>query len=319
MKQPIILAKSAMVKNQMQRKMDLGADGIEVQLLNELINDDDLTIKNLSKAFPNLDELLEFPVYSVHAPLCCYTEGVNVPPNIEVLSQTNFVYLYKETCRLADLYGERHDRIIRVVLHTEIDVSRSKIVNVDTLARIAKVTKLMLDMFPHINICIENVLPIRAIKDNGECILGSGFGFDNVLMVEYLRNAMPDYRNAIHTVYDTCHGEIAYLTTKKLNEYNDNIDYKKYASEEFFKNNKNTCDLIHLSKTVGNGMGKGKHGQPFKEGDEDIVFDYLDRYKKYNYNCPIVLEVAENNYDLSDGFGSSIKVVRNVLKKLVEK
>lgn len=300
----------------MENKMKLGADGIEIQLLGELIKNDG-SIKNLEDAFPNLKEFLRFPVYSVHAPLCCYTDGIDIPPNIEVLAQNKFLWLYKEVCRLANMYGEKYNRLTKVVLHTEIDFSRSDIVNVDTLNKIIKITKMMLRMFPYIDICIENVLPIRVISPNGECVLGAGFGFDNVTLCEKLRTALPEHKERLHTVYDTCHGEVAYKTMKFLEEYNPNVKAKNYTCEEFFKRNAQTCGLIHLSKTVGNGMGKGNHGQPFKEGDEDICFDYMRRYKELNYTCPVVLEVAETNYDISDGFKTSNTVLRNTLNNLV--
>ena len=71
---------------------------------------------------------------------------------------------------------------------------------------------------------------------------------------------------------------------------------------------------MHLSITRGNGNGKGKHGQPFKTfNDKQKAEYYLKELKENNFNSLYVLEVAENNYDISDGFEKSIKIIKELI------
>lgn len=305
-----IIAKSALKKNQMQKKMNLGADALEIQLLGEMI-DENYKILSIKEAYPNLNELLDFPVESVHAPLCEYGEKINVPPNIEVLIQNKFFNLFHNTCNIAQKFAEKQNKIVKVVLHTEADWSREEVINIDLFKKIVKVLKEIFVEFDKIDICIENVLPIRKINPDGTFILGAGYGFDNIYLVNRLKKSMPEYRDRFYTVLDTCHAEVARMTINNLNKYNGDIVISNYTIEEFFKKNAQDCGLIHLSRTLGNGMGPRNHGQPFENDLEDKknCQEYMNLYEKYNYHCPIVLEVTETDYNKSDGFKTSREVL----------
>lgn len=54
---------------------------------------------------------------------------------------------------------------------------------------------------------------------------------------------------------------------------------------------------------------------PFEDCKEDREFiaSILDLYDKYDYSCPITLEVDEADFKISDGFATSNKVLRDVL------
>lgn len=160
-------------------------------------------------------------------------------------------------------------------------------------------------------------MPIRKVKENGEVILGCGYGYDNIELVNLLREKNPKNKDRIHTVLDTCHAEVTSMTIAHLSKFDARIDLNKYSIDKFFENNRINCGLIHLSRTINNGIGKGNHGQPFKESEEDIYIlrRYLTYYKAYNYSCPIVLEVAEEDYKVSDGF----KISNQLLRKEIEK
>ena len=87
----MVIAKSALVKSQMECKMNLGADALEIQLLNELVENDDL-----ASAFPNLGECLNFPVYSVHTPLVQYANlDSRLDIVLEVLVRSNYIDLFE--------------------------------------------------------------------------------------------------------------------------------------------------------------------------------------------------------------------------------
>lgn len=57
------------------------------------------------------------------------------------------------------------------------------------------------------------------------------------------------------------------------------------------------CMLIHLANVGDNGYGKNNHGIGFIQGkDLDLLYDIMKLYNKYEYNCPITIEVREEDY-----------------------
>lgn len=318
MNSPRVLAKSAMVLSQMGNKVSLGADALEVQLLAELITDGKRIAPTLEEAFPELNEMLELPVDSVHAPLCEYVDGIkfDVPPNLEVFEQPTFVDTFDRVCELANRYGQKQRKLVKVVVHTETDTSRKDEAFAFNFKGLVLCIRMMLNTYPNIDICIENVTPLD-INNDGTIVLRNGCGFENVEIVKDIRKRYPDLSKRIHTVLDTCHAEITHQIMTLVAKYDERIDVSNYTVENFFKKNAETCGLIHMSETVGNGRGKGRHGQPFKDTLESvsIIDTYLNFYQKYNYTCPICLEVAETNYDISDGFKVSNKLLRQEIEK----
>lgn len=97
----MIIAKSALSREFMLRKMELGADALEIQLLNELVENDDISL-----AFPNLDECLNIPVYSVHTPLVEYADSSSrLDIILEVLVRSNYIDLFENVCKIANEFG----------------------------------------------------------------------------------------------------------------------------------------------------------------------------------------------------------------------
>ena len=72
-------------------------------------------------------------------------------------------------------------------------------------------------------------------------------------------------------------------------ESNINLSLTNYLAQ-----NQATCGLIHLAGFEGNGYGKG-HGVPLKYED-DVLIEFVRAYNLLNYDCPITLEVREDDY-----------------------
>lgn len=313
---PQILAKSQMMTRRAKRKMYLGADALEIQLLNELAPDENGKSPSLEEAFSDLDEMLEMPIESIHASLGGYAKyKQEISPNLEILLQPSFRQMFDNVCDLAELAGEKQGHQVRVVVHTEMNTTRMTGVLKWTFDETFEEIRQILLTRPRINLCIENVTPIEIQKDGTFGVM-NGFGYDNVNMVREFRSRYPELSDRIYTVLDTCHCEVTKKITGLVSMYDETIAGIEYSLESFFKANKDVCDLIHMSKTINNGNGKGRHGQPFNATKEDaeIIAYYKYIYDKYEYTCPIVLEVAETDYDLSTGFESSIKALKKVLE-----
>lgn len=318
----LILAKSAMNYKQMKRKIELGADGIEIQLLNELVVSQK-QFETIEKAFPDIFSLMEFPVYSIHAPLLEYTPGldlekahIDIQPNIEQLVQRDYVFLLEQIFRLAETFALRQNHRVNIVVHSELSYRTLKTYNYSIYRELTTVIPKLLSKYKEVDLCIENVCPIRKIDGHtGEFQLGNNFSYDCIELIEDLRDTLgKEYSNRLFNVFDICHAEIAHQFASALHNVYDEINETEYEMYTFFKKFANTTKIVHLSITRENGNGKGKHGQPFETFEDRLKAEYyLKELKENNFNSLYVLEVAENDYDISDGFEKSIKIIKELL------
>ena len=304
----MIIAKSALVKSQMDCKMNLGADALEIQLLDELLRTNDLY-----SAFPNLDEYLNYPVYSVHTPLVeCKDITSRVDIALEVLVRSNYIQLFENVCKLANKFGVAQSRVVWIVVHSNLSSSSLETSNKDIIEFIVKSLIILFEKYENIGIALENVTPVSYFS-NGSFRLSNNFLFDNAEIIECLRAKMPEFSNRLVTVLDTCHAEMSMQFMRSMDILFDNEIIAIPRMQDYFKVNKDTLKFIHLSRTVLNGNGIGRHGQPFNEQSRDYIRGILDCINKYAKDCDIVLEVAETDYDKSLGFDISNKLVKEGL------
>lgn len=300
---PEIYAKSALVEEQMQVKETIGCDGIEIQLLTELINGK-LGSYHYAEDIFDLDTLLQHNIKVVHTPLLSHYGLSDV--NIESLCDSDDFKLLDQVCYIANKAGEIHDRNIIVVIHSESFHDNIKLIG-DTWKRIINCVGCLLFKYPRIEIAIENLTPLKEIK-NGNLHLANNFYNDNVLMALELRKQL--HTDRVGTVLDTCHAEISrrFYETLMLH-YSGLLPLMDFSMDNYFSMNKDIVKLFHFSDTIRDGYGKGKHGQPFSDDRYFILKDYLDLYHKYNITAPITLEVAEKDYTISDGYRESYRLV----------
>jgi hypothetical protein len=77
------------------------------------------------------------------------------------------------------------------------------------------------------------------------------------------------------------------------------LDYCKHplTLENYFEWNKNTIGLIHLGNTINSGYGLGEHGAAYStEEDIELLKEFIALYEKYEFSCPITIEVYEKDY-----------------------
>ena len=287
---PQIYAKSAIKINNIKCKHTIGCDGIEIQLLSELKNNEEINLKN----FENLK------IKAVHVPNIDMTADVL----IDYISNEEYHKYIRETCQIANYFGEKQEELIIVIIHSEIDfehLMKTKILYESIKENIRN----LLSEFPYIKIGIENVLPIQ-IKPDKDLRTCNNFKSDNIKLINKLKEDIGTER--LGAVLDTCHAMMSekYILAlfKELN-----IEPKEYSLNEFFKEYKDTCILIHLSDFKKNGFGKEHHGIQFSKNTKEKCFEILDLYKKYNYTCPITLEVAETDYLKCDGYKNTKEIV----------
>lgn len=326
----IILAKSALILNQMQKKMSLGADGLEIQLLGELI-DTPHTFKNYEEAFPDFDKLLEIPVYSIHAPLVNYIKALNkkeqqklnISCNIEQLTHAEYKELFRQIFRMAQAFANHQKHRVNIVVHTEINFTLLTTIYINIYNNIRDCINELLSQFKDVDICIENVSPVRAFNKQEKYVrLGNNFGFDGIELVKQLRKDLSkgvdtNESNRVFNTFDTCHAEVTNRFMGMLSLfYPGKINIKEYELHEYFQKYAETTRIVHLSITRGNGVGNKSHGQPFKTADDKQTAEYyISELKRTKFSAYYVLEVAEEDYDTSDGFASSEKIIRKILSE----
>lgn len=164
-------------------------------------------------------------------------------------------------------------------------------------------------------IALENVTPVKHFEA-GKFEVCNNFLFDNVLIIRYLRKRLPEFAERLVTVLDTCHVEMSKQFISLVAELFDNEVTTIPTMSDYFEMNSGTLKFIHLSRTVLNGDGIGRHGQPFTEDSRDYIREVLVCRERYAKDCDIVLEVAETDYSKSLGFDISNKLVREELDSL---
>lgn len=298
---PEVYAKSALKEDDLESKRILGGDGIEIQLITELVNGA-VGKYFYAKDVYDLSLLKKYNIKAVHAPLL---GNYGIPDvNIESLCDSSDFLLLDQVCYIANLAGEYHDRTILVVIHSESCRNNMMLIG-DTWKRVINCVGCLLFKYPRIEICIENVTPLRNVGKRLH--LCNNFYLDNVEVVKELRKQL--HTDRIGTVLDVCHAEITNSVYKAIyGVFAENLNGDDYSMPIFFEGNKDVCKLIHLSNTIGTGYGRSRHGQPFSDETYPMMQYYLDLYREYEYTCPITLEVAENDYLNCLGYKESLRL-----------
>ncbi|MBU3182761.1 hypothetical protein [Clostridium psychrophilum] len=270
-----ILMKSALKDKEFSARKALDENNIEVQLFEGFYGEE-----------ISLDEYLDTIINSglnisvIHTPL---VEGEAV--EIDRFYEKRIKNVFYKTCELSNMLGTKLKKNILVIVHCSMSF-KEDIKNPNKIKLIDDTLLYALNKYSNISIAIENVTPIVT---NRTGFYGrGGFLNDSCLYVSYFINKY-GFKDRIGTVLDTCHA----LTTIKLLQYC-KIDV---TLEQYFDWNKQNVKLIHLANIGDNGYGKDNHGIGFIEGDDLVVLnDIMKLYFKYNYSCPITIEVIEKEY-----------------------
>ena len=212
-KKPLIVAKSALTNSAMTVKEDIGCDGIEIQLLNELINSSKLSDCNKAEDAYDLSCLEKHNIIAVHTPLL-FAFGLN-DVCIETLCNIQDFVLFDQVCYIANKAGELQSSKVIVVIHSES--YRDCMISVgDTWKRLLNSIGCVLFKYPYIEIALENVVPMKEVRD-GKVHFCNNFYDDNIVIVNELRKQLKTDR--VGTVLDVCHAEMTIQIYKVLYEY----------------------------------------------------------------------------------------------------
>ena len=300
-----IYAKAALDRTQIDVKTKIGCDGIEIQLLDEIVDDYRGIYKNIYSVF-DLKQFENDNIRAVHVPICKH--GVDM--TLEQLSDTQDFMLLYNTCELANYYGEHQGKRVTVIVHSDISLEFIEGLG-DTLHRIEHCINKLLTTFPTIRIGIENSPPFLNVREKTVSHFCNNFGTENVALVQRIKHDISTER--VGTVLDTAHAMLAEKYINAIFKEMGDIDPPDMSLDRFFRENAQDCFLVHLADILDSGFGPGKHGIPFKETTRDRCYNVLKLYAKYGYKCPVTLEVEETDYNVSDGYESTKKVVDSII------
>lgn len=124
----------------------------------------------------------------------------------------------------------------------------------------------------------------------------------------------------VGTCLDTCHAMMDINTVGALSSYLPMSSDEFGGSTQinmasFFQANQKTIKWMHLANAKGHGFNDN-HGLPFTKSENDVetLSCILRLYDKYQYHCPISIEVRELDYSNAINFAETFVNIKQLLK-----
>lgn len=289
-----IYAKASLSVEEIEEKIRCGCDGIEYNLTSDFMTLGGDFLNNYPKEVFHMHN-----VEVVHTPYDNFKQMMNMERAFlhEDLSPVENVF------RLAQYLADYWKHRIKVVIHSSL--SMVDFMEYEILRK--RMESAFSDYFreyPDVDLVIENVVPMEfKDTDHPHPRLYNGVFLDTPLMAGYFRDI---FGERVGTVLDTCH---AMMTEKYLSALLTAADFlpegvsfdrmgkvapeMDLSMEHYFESNAGMCKLIHFNDFVGNGY-KVNHGTSFDS--QEKVDGLLKLYHDYGYDCPLTLEIREDDY-----------------------
>ena len=295
------IAKSALIKEQIDDRISRGVTNIEIQLRNEFCENKEI----------DLNLINEVDVSVVHMPLY---KGEDFP--IEHKEGRDY---FKQTCELANKVGHLKGHDIIVVVH--IATATSELIKTGLMDIIKSTILDELNKYDNIVIALENP-PAFSYRRHDHFIFNSALSikddkilFSNVELAKYINH------ERCGVCLDVCHALMDEHNLSWIDSYfnfslSDCMDKNNRLLNEFFLQCKPYINLIHLSYTEYHGFEK-YHGFPYVDEDFDRkcirTLKHVERlYTTLEYNCPVTLEIYENNIQYAENYSKTIDTIKNL-------
>lgn len=285
-----IYAKTALESAEIQEKVNCGCDALEYQLMSDFLEyEEDFIDEELLRLIRMKD------VRVVHAPI--YKNGLFM--TMESILLHRDIAPLCNVFKLAQKCGEIWKHRVIVILHCAL--SYEDFLDYELLQdQIKEKMGKLLQEHPLVDVGIENVIPLEyKNQDDVKYLpkLCNGCYLDIIYIVEKMQE---QFGNRIGSVLDICHAgmfeKYMGLIIKEAEfDITDGERYRfDYSLENFFRNYKNSCKLIHYNTFENNGFGKN-HGTGFRTKKE--AMDVIRLYEKYGYDVPLTIEIREDDYN----------------------
>ena len=285
-----IYCKSGITKEQIEARRSLDKNGVELQLLYDFIESPKSTEEYIQYIGKDIES-----IKVIHVPLKSGEELLE----IQMLSEEKYQNILNRVCALAQAIATKNKEKVLVVIHNSWDVDEYNTQrNIYNL--ILKYLSKLLELYPEVKIGIENVIPFMP---KGVMRFRGGSLPSYIDVIRKLRDDLGTDR--IGSVLDTCHAMVTIKTLRAICECSGlevNI-----GIEDFYKENKGVCFLVHLCDVEGLGYMKSQHGTPFNSDNVQTLDLFMRMHKKYVPDTDITLEVLEPDYTNCENYKSSKK------------
>lgn len=284
---PSIYAKASLDIAEIQEKIRCGCDAIELNLEEDFLQyGNDFLGHYGSELFDVKD------IRVVHVPFNRDGEMLN----LEWIFGHRDISVLRDVFSLAQYCGERWGHTVTVVVHS--CMSMYDFMQYELLQeRIVEKLDLLFSQYTRVELAVENGVPLEVGKTGQFSLrLCNGIYQDISEIVRWLRKRLGD---RVGSVLDICHAMMTekylkiLLQAMNIGEMYPEQVMNDINMEHFFQLNQGICKLIHFNNSRGNGYRKN-HGVSFEKLDD--VKGLLALYQKYQYHCPLTLEIREEDY-----------------------
>lgn len=286
-KKLIIYAKASLDKEEILEKIRCGCDAIELNLESDFLLYGKEFMGHYGKEMFTLKD-----IQVVHIPFNQDEEMLN----LEWIFGRKDISVLENVFALAQYCGELWNHNVIVVVHS--CMSMYDFMQFELLQeRMVCTLEELFVRYGRVELAIENTIPLEVGK-KGQFMprLCNGIYQGTSEIVRWLRGRLGE---RIGSALDICHAMMTEKYLKVLLQAADIMELYPISfvddinMEHFFQMNERICKLIHFNNSRGNGYRKN-HGVPFEKVEE--VEDILKLYEKYQYQCPLTLEIREDDY-----------------------
>ena len=276
-----VVAKCALIPEQIKREIDLGFTKFEVQLL----SDSDYKKLDVIKMFDNID------VVGVHTPLIDNKDVV-----LGELCADEKYSLFAHTCNLAQKLAELYGHKVYVILHNDLSRSQYELykpLSADIMLRLSHLTTFV---YPDVYVLIENVTPISNYTQ-----LRNGLDIRDCVEVCKFFNEKYGAR-LLSCCFDTCHHMISKKLFEKIYKDSELAEQPDYIFpicdwQQIFEECSDYIKVMHLNNMTYDGETLKTHGTPFCEcGEGSKLYKIMKAYVSNDCSAFITLEVREDDY-----------------------
>lgn len=257
--------------------------------------------------------------YCVHAPI---TDIQKNPTTIAVgtvhssLRKDN-LNLYKKVIEAAQILCENKNPIIVIHIGTGYsfldnnynNLSRHEVDNLINEAKedLTSINNFLIENYPNTTIVVENMMYYCASKRSG------AFSWYFGSKPQELPNFIQELNlSNIKTCLDICHAQSCINFEKFYNPYSET------SIRDYLKAFAPTLGLIHLNNSCILSEKTSNHSQPFKpdcKADIEYLKNFFDIYTQLAIDCPITLEINEDDYYTRNNVKLTIESIKKVLHR----
>lgn len=265
---------------------------LELQLFSDFdTKSTDELLKTIAK-IPNVN------VQHIHTPL---READNI--HIDLLDVPEVKQDIDKTVALAGALSSLFGHKITVVMHLDAD-SKVILENPTKYNYLISVFEKYISVCPNLDFAIENVMMFK--RDYSYC---TNVYNESIPLINKLNAYFGEEHKYFGTTLDLCHAESTIRSFERI--FEGYPEMRRLTMDDYFREHKDVVKVIHFSTLQNMGFRKEEQGIAFRTAAD--MKPYVDLYKKYNYDCNVVLEIQESDYATATNLFVNYKMLKGLM------